>query len=415
MGRRLFVVTCALWAACGTQTDGRRAKTASPVGSDGGTGTASCEKGAAFMANAGTGSGCSLKPVLGSPRQIRIDFTGLPPTIIGCAETYPSDGQGDLLASWITGLGLPPAYSFISYDANANRLGTAADNGPQVFPLEGGWVFSVRAGSPGDDLELRTPFLSLPKGAFLHRLVTYGRGPKGGLAVLSPLGRPLFGLPLYYTAPPDAGPACEQPGTDIADTLFLTRYDPSGVQGPAVPLELGCVSNDALGLVAENAQGDVLAIVGGRLWHLAMNGVLASFPFDRKLSVDETLAPLVDGRFALNEGGASWTATISIDGTVSPPPCWLAATNDVTHFDIVLGGKAYLLYHDARVNSPNQAPCDRYAEVVLADGTSCGFINVTGTATCSIVTVALGLDGTLSALDQASCTLSFWPRAFASP
>ena len=126
------------------------------------------------------------------------------------------------------------------------------------------------------------------------------------------------------------------------------------------------------------------------------------------------VAPLVDGRFALNAGGASWTATISIDGTVSPPPCWLAATNDVSRYDIVLGGKAYLQYHEVFV-SPSPVSCDRYAELVLADGTSCGFINITGTATCGRVTVALGLDGTLSALDQASCTLSFWPRAFASP
>ena len=160
MGRWSWVAPCALWAACGMQTDGRSALGASPAGPDSGTGgagpgadggTAGCEKSPAFVANAGgTGSGCSLKPVLGSPRQIRIDFTGLPPTIpSGCAQTYPSDGQGDLLASWITELSLPPLLSFISYDADGNRLGTGADNGPQVFPLERGWVFSVRSGPPG--------------------------------------------------------------------------------------------------------------------------------------------------------------------------------------------------------------------------------------------------------------------------
>ena len=238
--------------------------------------------------------------------------------------------------------------------------------------------------------------------------MTYAADRRGPGGAVSP-GPASFGLPLYYTAPPDAGPSCEQPGTDIADTLFLTATTPPECRVPRSRWTWVRLQQHA------------------RLWRrmrratcwpsscaalaLALTDA-AQLPSTRR---DRWRTFVVAMTRPAPSVFASWTATLSIDGTVSPPPCWLAATNDVTHFDIVLGGKAYLLYHQAAVNSSPQAPCDQYAELVLANGTSCGFIDITGTKTCSRTTVAVGLDGTLSAIEQASCTISFWPRAFAAP
>jgi hypothetical protein len=74
----------------------------------------------------------------------------------------------------------------------------------------------------------------------------------------------------------------------------------------------------------------------------------------------------------------------------------------IERFQNVLGGGAYLAFHGTS--------CDDDAELILADGTSCGPIPISGTAgSCSPDVVSVGLDGTL---DLRSCTLSAWPQAF---
>src|SRR5215471_7037722 len=81
MARRGVVFGCVLLTACGAGTVGGaalRAPDAGPgtigggpaPGTDGGS--PSCERSPAFVTNAGTGSSCGLKPVLGAPRTARV-------------------------------------------------------------------------------------------------------------------------------------------------------------------------------------------------------------------------------------------------------------------------------------------------------------------------------------------------------
>jgi hypothetical protein len=189
-----------------------------------------------------------------------------------------------------------------------------------------------------------------------------------------------------------AGAPCSE-GGDFR--VVLTRWDSQGVQGSEA--DLGCYPEGTEGRLATNVRGDVVAVYGGQWWHLAPDGTLTHHPFDRQVG----LLPLIDGRFAMHDG--TWS-TVDAEGTASPDPSWLASRTDPFEVNIVLGGTAYVLHHWTD-------DCSRSLELVLEDGTGCGFIPVPGPSQCTTDSVAVGLDGTISAVETGSCTMFVWKGA----
>ena len=411
MGRWGVVVGCALLAACGSRTERSGGagivEGASPGGGPGATdggggGGPSCTP-ARLVANAGGGSACGVKPVLGSPRTVQVPLQsadgsdGGVPISEECKSTPPSDGQGLILArtALAVGAGAPSSGFLSAFDTDGNRVdyagfGSVGTTGAEdAFPLGHGWLVEALTG-PATGGAALLPFLP-PTGSRPHVFIgdppfAFARAPSGGVAAAA-------AYPTTTGTPCPAGPGGPR------FRMFLERFDTEGTL--LGPFELGCVEGPGTELgLGENAAGDVIALLPDSGWHLAPDGTVTAFP----PTTPGTLYPLIDGQFAKKEGGA-WTATIAPDGTVSPPPCWLASRPDVERFQIVLSGGAYLAVHGTS--------CDDYADLILPDGTSCGPIPISGTdGSCSADAVSVGLDGTLTTLDVRSCTLSAWPQAF---
>jgi hypothetical protein len=343
--------------------------------------------------------------VLGSPRTFQVALSssdgsdgGLVYTDI-CDAVPPSDGSGRIL------LVINNNNEFYPDEAVVHLLPADAGappvySGPplRALPLENGWVvaendesvnghvYGLRLGvlRPTDP-SVRLEFdLGLP--------AVLASGPQGGLAAAGPVD----------TCP-------ESPMDEFR--IGVRRIAPDGGISPVS--ELSCVFDEhsyfALG---ENAQGDVIALLPDAGWHVSPGGKASTFP---PLAMG-ALRPLVDGRFARKDWDSlAWDATISVDGSVSSPPCWLAERPDVAGLQIVLGGKAYLAYHDTSgvYQWDETVSCDRYVELILADGSSCGFIPLPGTdGGCNHSVVSVGLGGTLTTLDRTTCTVSAWSGAF---
>ena len=411
MGRWGVVVGCTLLAACGSRTERSRgtgiSEGASPGGGSGATdggGAPSCTP-SRLVANAGAGAGCGVKPVLGTPLKISIDTTdvGEDAGTVGdqaCLGTRPGDGEGNVLAYRTATINNSPRLYFdTSYTADGARLGayraTVSRFGGDYsgfYPLANGWLVTDFFGLAGSSFKVGAVTPSLTPKEELPSFIAlqpsgFFRAPRGGMAAY--FGRARLA--------PDGGFPCAPVG-EKDFPIVLARFDAQG--RPDSQGELGCIRDVFVeGPVAENLDGDVVAIVDGQFWHLAAGGTLTHVPFDRTGS----LFPLIDGSFALNDG--QWSATAGLDGSLSPPPCWLADRGDVFRFDIVLGGRAYALFHD-RARS-----CDEYLELVLTDGTTCGFVPLPGISTCDAQTVAVGLDGTISSVDPAACTMFVWTGA----
>jgi hypothetical protein len=385
----------------GLAPDGGAATDGGPA-TDGGT--VSCTTTGKLVANTGTGNACGIKPVLGPPRTLsvrlnaRLPDGGFPSGEL-CDLAAPSDGAGNLLVeSFLLNPGDPISYSSLyAFDSSGAPLGQAVASISPVtaFPLSSGWLVGGFTLGP----------------SLLDR---YPPSLQGPFSVLE--GAPPFAAPLL---PPGGGTAfvaaAVQPSDDSCaeplGRLFAASFDASGAAAfRDVPL--GCVPELVAISMGKNAAGDLLVLVGGTTWHVSPTGASQMVspppqaPFAR-------LQPLVDGRFALNDA-RTWTATIDLSGNASPPPCWLAERSDVSSFQTVLGGQAYVAYHTGPLAELNDVhACDTYAELVLPDGTSCGFIPLTGTTACNPDTVSVGLDGTLTTLDlRSGCTASFWPGVF---
>jgi hypothetical protein len=182
--------------------------------------------------------------------------------------------------------------------------------------------------------------------------------------------------------------------------LVATSFDDAGVQDDFV--HLGCYVDVPSELtVAENHAREI-TIKGDGFVRLTAPGE-GLFRFD--CPYPGRLFALADDHWALTDGAGNWTGTMEHDGLLSPPRCFLARTDDVRRFEVVLGGRGYLLYHEGQ-------PCDRFAEFVLADGETCGFVPISDATGCSADTVNVGVDGSLALTDLDSCTIRVWPGAF---
>jgi hypothetical protein len=350
---------------------------------------------------------CALNPVLGAPQTFQVTLSsndgsdgGYPYTDL-CDAVLPSDGEGRILVRVNHRTDIYPdeaAVYVLPTDAGAPPVYI----GPPVgaFPLESGWVLaanqeSINGHVYGLDFAVLSPPDQLRTALFIGLPVWVARGPNGGIAA----------------AGPQAGMTPCPAGSGDEFRIGVERFSPDGTESART--ELGCVFDEhslySLGL---NAQGDVIALLPDAGWHVAPDGKISTF----SAIAPGQLQPLTDGRFARKDwDSVAWSATISVDGGVSPPPCWLAERPDVSGLQIVLGGKAYLAYHDTSsiYQRDGTASCDRYAELILANGSSCGFIPLSGTdGGCNHSVVNVGLDGTLTTLDQRTCTVSAWPGAF---
>ena len=402
-----------LLVACETRTGGRPEVAATPGAPQSDGGTPSCIGGGRFVSSAGTGSRCGIKPLLGAPRTARAQLglrnpDGGPPHLEKCEEVLPADEAGNvLIESVLLNFGGPASYpGLYTFDSSGVPLAQAVApvlTGPVgAYPLRTGWLLGQVPQSPSLSsfaLIEYAPSLQAPSTVF-----------EGGFPFSVPFPSPGGGTAAVAVASqltPNA--ACPEP----PGQLFATSFDASGA---AVfrDAPLGCASGLRELAVARNATGDVLVLVDGTAWHVTPQGTVSQMVSGAPRSPLEFLHPLIDDRFALYDGRA-WTATVDVAGNASPPPCWLQERSDVWPIQIVLGGQAYLAYHTGPLRDPlNPHPqsCDQYLELVLTDGTSCGFIPLTGTQACNELTVAVGLDGTLTTLDLGSCTASFWPGAF---
>jgi len=297
-------------------------------------------------------------------------------------ETVPTTGPGAFA---------PILYAF---DSTGTPLGLTAltDVGTAfAFPIKAGWLLETRTGSGGTRITRYSSTLTL------DRQLMEGGSPFADTLLPPPGGAGVVAAAVSLDAGSPTCPA-NQPRQ-----LVLTRFDGTGAE--VASRMIGCATQVAAVSVGENGASDLLTLAMGVASHLAPDGGLTQMAQARQ----GLLQPLIDGRFALNEG-TSWTRTLDVNGNDTPPPCWLQVRPDVSRFQIVLGGRAYLAYHDALVAPMSSQACDQYAELVLADGTSCGFVSLSGTDECSASTVAVGLDGTLATLDPRTCTASFWPQ-----
>jgi len=404
-----LAVAWVLVLACGTRVDepqGVTRTSGAVPAADGGidAGTASCTTPGKLVASAGSGSPCGMKPVLGAPRTVKAPLNlGTPDGTESCGFIGPSDGAGDIiieteLATLAHG-GFRIALN--AFDSGGALLGQAEPDlsGAVAIPLRSGWLVEGSLVSPPNSISLYPPSLRAPVESFsADRVAVTSWTPGGGAAVV-------------VVVPFDA--SCPH-----SFHLFATSFDGSAA---AVfrDVSVGCGLSEGGNTVGRNAAGDVLVVApgfgaGDLAWHVTPDGIVSQVP----PSPVGSLYPLIDGRFANHSpfsstGAGAWLSTLDVDGNVSPPPCWLASRPDVFAFQIVLGGQAYLAYHlSSAALPPVPQPCDRFAELVLSDGTSCGFIPLTGAQQCSSTTVSVGLDGTLTTLDTGTCTASFWPGVF---
>jgi hypothetical protein len=346
--------------------------------------------------------------VLGSPRTFQVALSSNDGSDGGfvytdlCDAVSPTDGAGRMLVV------INRTNEFYPDEAVAQLLPADAGAPPvyagpplRALPLENGWVLaandeSVNGHVYGLNLGLLRPPDPSPRfGLEIGLPVVLASGPQGGLAA----------------AGPQAGTSRCPPDSMDEFRIGLRRFAPDGTVSPVA--ELGCVFDEhSIFSLGENAQGDVIALLPDAGWHVTPDGRVSTFP---PVALG-TLRPLIDGHFARKDGDSlAWNATVSLDGAVSPPPCWLAERSDVAALQIVLGGQAYLAYHDTSsvYQWDETVSCDRYVELILSEGSSCGFIPLSGTdGGCNHSVVTVGLDGTLTTLDQSTCTVSAWPGAF---
>jgi len=443
MGRWGVVVACALLTACGGSSGGRTGNglpgvdagapgpgDSGVVAPDGGTGDGGTGTDAGLPTpdggvDGGTGSdggvascrpppapgACSLKPVLGSPRTFQVALSsgdgsdgGLVYTDF-CDAVGRADGAGRLLLVVNRSNEFYPYFGIAHVLLADGGVPAPVEIGPplRAFPLNSGWAMGVDSESInghvyGVDLGLfRPPFDSFHDSVGIGLPDALAPSLQGGLAA----------------AGPQAGTPTPCPPESMDEfRIGVRRISPDGVISPVT--ELGCVFDEHSAFsLGENAHGDLIALLPDAGWHVAPDGGVSTFP---SIGPSGFLEPLLDGRFAVKDwDSVGWDATLSVDGAVSPAPCWLAERNDVDHLEILPGGQAYLAYHDAplRIRPDATVSCDQFLELILADGSSCGFIPIPGTdGGCNRSVVSVGLDGTLTTLDRTTCTASAWPGAF---
>jgi len=424
MGRWGVVAVWVLLGACGGSSGGQAGDSrdsGTPEAGDSGTPDSGMDGGTTGGGDSGVPepgdggepgdagiTGCdALKPMLGTP----VTFS----TVVdggACLATDGADGLGNLVVVRLEADGSGSPYSQMvirSYDPSGNLLGKTRplnqSGGP--LPLASGWFAVEALGNP-----LRVGYGYT--GFDLYRLSSSLDGGTDrihptdqftGNAALAPA--PLGGAGAVGGMPPPEIDGGVGYGTEI---FRVTRFDASGL--PVASADLGRFDTQQFSpRVAVNRAGDVLVIAGTQGWHLDPSGVLTAFPYPP--GAPYAIFPLADGRFAVrgesSDGG--WQATVSSTGEVGPAPDWLKARSDVWSFQLVHAGQGYAVAHGVFTGEP----CERYLEVVQADGTSCGYVPLVGPATCNANSVAIGLDGTLTTLDDQTCTTRAWREAFGTP
>ena len=206
--------------------------------------------------------------------------------------------------------------------------------------------------------------------------------------------------------------------------LLVQRFEESGTTALADPTDLGCYSQVPNVVMAGNAAGQVLVLVGpynqgwigweGRWLDRDLRAVQTFTTPELAAAANNTdtaVAALLDGSFVIRLGG-QWTYRIQPGATtLEPAPCWLTSRPS-TDLVAIRGGTAYAAVHRS------SEECDRVVEVLTPEGRTCGFTAMNGTdGRCEI---AIGGDGTISKDAEAvpagagqprSCVLQFWPGA----
>jgi hypothetical protein len=334
--------------------------------------------------------------MLGPGTRVAVDTTAVGETgTVGnqaCLSVFAPDGEGTALVHWTATVNFsPPLYFESSYlPTGGAPLGTYAGSthdAAWAFPLAGGWVEARSTGGA-------------PSGYVVFPLTRSLDEQDGGLLLTGASPYSFSSVPgggaVAYraVAMQEGGSLCPPGPPAVQQRIVINRWDTQGAKGPNG--DLGCHPDDTSGSIAGNSRGDVLAIFGGQRWHLAPDGGLSHVPAGQTTG----FIPLIGGVFA--EHAAGWNV-VDADGTfISPGPDWLATSADPGQVDIVLGGGAYVLHHFATDD------CGKALELILEDGTRCGFLDVQGPDKCPSGTLTVGIDGTVTALDRASCTLFLW-------
>src|SRR5262249_52798624 len=99
------------------------------------------ESPASFLANAGTGSACGQKPVLGTP----VSFDENVPDGGECFAVWPADGEGNLLQSNFEPAGSVPFQLQVAHAHHADGTPFAQAtfgqfDGQFFYPLSSGWL-----------------------------------------------------------------------------------------------------------------------------------------------------------------------------------------------------------------------------------------------------------------------------------
>ena len=358
-------------------------------------GQTSCtSSGAIHFANAGTGSACSTKPVLGPP----ITFTSDVADAGQCSRVAPADGNGDLLVASSAPSGTETVRAYRSDGTPYAQRVFDPIEGQLFLPLSAGWFLVAFIPPSGQSFGL-IPYTDTlqPQGERNDPTRSFAypdqvtRSPGGGAAAVG-------GLFVAGNAP--CSPAQVH--------WILSRFDASGAR--VASADLGCVEPQRLPVLGVNAAGDVVLLAGTQGFHLDPAGALTTFTYPS--GDPDSIFPLANGSFAVAGPGGKWQFTVRPSGETSPPPCWLTSRTDVTNLQVVQRGAAYLVTHGPP-DGVLTTSCDGYLEYVLPDGTSCGNVPLPRPGACGPATVTLGLDGTLAKLDTTSCTVRSWPRLFA--
>ena len=443
---RVWVAAAVLLAACGQQAGGGGSGIVSgaepgigrgggaatdagqpPVpGTDGGT--LACVPSANVLANAGSGgngSSCSeLLPVLGAPVEHRYtEIFNDPDADRRCAiGAYPSSGTGVVPHRTLTASG-PAVYLADASGVTVGEFGSPRTSSLDFLPQDTG--FAVRTDYTGALGDLPLYFIS-DHGSELtgsFRTVNAGAEPWPGGGVLTGESELLVGA----ARPPGCADASE-----VGARFRLTRWDPSGnvIAGPSAAFE--CFDQERVqAIFRTNSSGwTLLFIYGGpsettRTW--------TAYWLDPALNVSSTWVPvglptdgpypggeltqtgvLLDDSIVIAVNGV-WSFRVPSQATaLEPAPCWLTRRNE-TELEIVGGRRGYAL-----LTTKSGQSCDQLLEVVTADGTRCGFLELDTAADACGHGVAVGRDGTISVSAYAedagsgqpkTCVQPFWPAA----
>lgn len=319
--------------------------------------------------------------------------------------TYPASGNGVVLHP-VQVQGRPPSLAFV--DHTGQDIATYGN-----FSLA---IFEIRVIPTPTGFGIFAPYQG-GLGAYPVALVDDHAVWRGGTQGFDVAGLPGGGVGVFSFR--ELADGCDQ------DTrLLVQRFEERGTPALGDPTDLGCYSQVPNVVMAGNATGQVLVLVGpynqgwtgweGH-WLDRDLGVVQKFTTPELAAAanntDAAISALIDGSFVIRLGG-QWAHRIQPGATtLEPAPCWLTSRPS-TDLVAIRGGTAYAALHRG------SEECDRVVEVLTPEGRTCGFTAVSGTdGRCEL---AVGGDGTVSkgaevvpagAGQPRSCVLEFWPGA----